>query len=62
MLNIGLEGMMLSSAFTGVVVSAYAQDWFGPETGVAVGPWLGCCWASAYRCCCHLCWRSSIST
>ena len=29
-LNIGLEGMMLSSAFTGVVVSAYAQDWFGP--------------------------------
>ncbi len=40
-LNIGLEGMMLSSAFTGVVVSAYAQDWFGAETGVAVGPWLG---------------------
>lgn len=40
-LNIGLEGMMLSSAFTGVVVSAYAQDWFGMETGVAVGPWLG---------------------
>ena len=40
-LNIGLEGMMLSSAFTGVVVSAYAQDWFGAETGVAIGPWLG---------------------
>ncbi len=40
-LNIGLEGMMLSSAFTGVVVSAYAQDWFGPATGTAVGPWLG---------------------
>ena len=40
-LNIGLEGMMLSSAFTGVVVSAYAQDWFGFETGVIVGPWLG---------------------
>ena len=40
-LNIGLEGMMLSSAFTGVVVSAYAQDWFGAETGTAVGPWLG---------------------
>ena len=40
-LNIGLEGMMLSSAFTGVVVSAYAQDWFGFETGVQVGPWLG---------------------
>ena len=40
-LNIGLEGMMLSSAFTGVVVSAYAQDWFGAETGTAIGPWLG---------------------
>ncbi len=40
-LNIGLEGMMLSSAFTGVVVSAYAQDWFGAETGTSVGPWLG---------------------
>lgn len=40
-LNIGLEGMMLSSAFTGVVVSAYAQDWFGAETGATIGPWLG---------------------
>lgn len=40
-LNIGLEGMMLSSAFTGVVVSAYAQDWFGFDAGVAIGPWLG---------------------
>ena len=40
-LNIGLEGMMLSAAFTGVVVSAYSQDWFGPETGVLIGPWLG---------------------
>ncbi len=40
-LNIGLEGMMLSAAFTGVVVSAFAQDWFGAETGMAVGPWLG---------------------
>lgn len=40
-LNIGLEGMMLSSAFTGVVVSAYAQDWFGAETGTTIGPWLG---------------------
>jgi len=40
-LNIGLEGMMLSAAFTGVVVSAYSQDWFGFETGVAIGPWLG---------------------
>lgn len=40
-INIGLEGMMLSSAFTGVIVSAYAQDWFGVEAGLAVGPWLG---------------------
>ncbi len=40
-LNIGLEGMMLSSAFTGVVVSAYSQDWFGAEVGTTVGPWLG---------------------
>ncbi|MCY4072271.1 MAG: ABC transporter permease [Chloroflexi bacterium] len=40
-LNIGLEGMMLSSAFTGVVVSAYSQDWFGAETGLTIGPWLG---------------------
>ena len=40
-LNIGLEGMMLSSAFTGVVVSAYSQDWFGAETGATIGPWLG---------------------
>ena len=40
-LNIGLEGMMLSSAFTGVIVSAFAQDWFGVEAGLAVGPWLG---------------------
>ena len=40
-INIGLEGMMLSAAFTGVVVSAYAQDWFGVEAGLTVGPWLG---------------------
>ena len=40
-INIGLEGMMLSSAFTGVVVSAFSQDWFGFETGVTIGPWLG---------------------
>jgi simple sugar transport system permease protein len=39
--NIGLEGTMLVSAFTGVVVSAYSQQWFGPETGVLIGPWLG---------------------
>jgi len=40
-INIGLEGMMLSAAFTGVVVSAYSQQWFGPESGLAIGPWLG---------------------
>ncbi|MCU0513556.1 MAG: ABC transporter permease [Anaerolineae bacterium] len=40
-INIGLEGMMLAAAFTGVVISAFAQQWFGVETGQAVGPWLG---------------------
>lgn len=40
-INIGLEGLMLISAFTGVVFSAYAQNWFGAETGVLIGPWLG---------------------
>lgn len=40
-INIGLEGTMLGAAFTGVVVSAYSQQWFGVETGRAVGPWLG---------------------
>jgi simple sugar transport system permease protein len=40
-INIGLEGTMLASAFTGVVFSAYAQDWFGQTTGEAIGPWLG---------------------
>ncbi len=40
-INIGLEGMMLASAFTGVVVSAYSQTWFGSETGKMIGPWLG---------------------
>ena len=40
-INIGLEGIMLISAFTGVVFSAYAQTWWGPNTGGAVGPWLG---------------------
>lgn len=39
--NIGLEGMMLGAAFTGVAISAYAQQWFGIETGRLVGPWLG---------------------
>jgi simple sugar transport system permease protein len=40
-INIGLEGIMLSSAFTGVVISAYSQQWFGAEVGLAIGPWLG---------------------
>ena len=40
-INIGLEGMMLGAAFTGVVVSAYSQQWFGVETGRVLGPWLG---------------------
>lgn len=37
-INIGLEGTMLASALTGVIFSAYAQDWFGSS---ALGPWLG---------------------
>jgi general nucleoside transport system permease protein len=40
-INIGLEGMMLGAAFTGVVVSAYSQQWFGVETGQIIGPWVG---------------------
>src|SRR5258708_25123530 len=40
-INIGLEGIMLAAAFTGVVISAYAQTWFGPDTGKLIGPWLG---------------------
>lgn len=40
-INIGLEGMMLASAFTGVIVSASAAQWFGPETGAIIGPWFG---------------------
>jgi ABC-type uncharacterized transport system permease subunit len=40
-INIGLEGIMLIAAFTGVVFSAYAQDWWGQSTGELVGPWLG---------------------
>lgn len=40
-INIGLEGMMLASAFTGVAISAFSVDWFGPETGRMIGPWLG---------------------
>ena len=40
-INIGLEGTMLSSAFTGVVFSSYAREWFEAETAVIIGPWLG---------------------
>jgi len=40
-INIGLEGTMLASAFTGVVFSAYSLDWFGESTGKLVGPWVG---------------------
>ena len=36
-INIGLEGMMLSAAFTGVVVSAETQNaWYGLIAGVAI--------------------------
>lgn len=40
-INIGLEGTMLAAAFSGVIVSVYAQTWFGAEIGRAVGSWLG---------------------
>ena len=40
-INIGMEGIMLASAFTGVIVSAFAQLWLGPELGQLLGPWLG---------------------
>src|SRR5690554_8014491 len=40
-INIGLEGTMLVSAFTGVVFSAYTLDWFGETTGQVIGPWVG---------------------
>jgi len=40
-INIGLEGTMLASAFTGVVFSAYAQRWWSESTGEIIGPWLG---------------------
>ncbi|MFN8527202.1 MAG: ABC transporter permease [Anaerolineae bacterium] len=36
-INIGMEGMMLGSAFTGVVVSAYSA----PIVGTTFAPWLG---------------------
>lgn len=40
-INIGLEGIMLIAAFTGVVFSAYARDWWPGATGQTVGPWVG---------------------
>jgi ABC-type uncharacterized transport system permease subunit len=40
-INIGLEGIMLIAAFTGVVFSSYAQDWWGQSAGETIGPWLG---------------------
>jgi ABC-type uncharacterized transport system permease subunit len=40
-INIGLEGIMLAAAFSGVIVSVYAPAWFGVETGRLIGPWLG---------------------
>lgn len=40
-INIGLEGTMLVAAFTGVVLSAYSPQWFGPELAATIGPWFG---------------------
>lgn len=40
-INIGLEGTMLVSAFTGVAFSAYSYEWFGESTARIIGPWLG---------------------
>src|SRR5512145_2757771 len=40
-INIGLEGTMLIAAFTGVVFSAYARDWFGADVAAIFGPWFG---------------------
>ena len=40
-INIGLEGTMLVSAFTGVVFSSYAFEWFGESTAQVIGPWFG---------------------
>src|SRR5258708_9178759 len=39
-INIGLEGIMLAAAFPGDVIRAYAQTWFGPDTGKLIGPSL----------------------
>ncbi|MBI5957676.1 MAG: ABC transporter permease [Chloroflexi bacterium] len=40
-INIGLEGTMLIAAFTGVVFSAYARDWFAADIATTFGPWFG---------------------
>jgi ABC-type uncharacterized transport system permease subunit len=45
-INIGLEGIMLIAAFTGVVFSAYGRDWWGngdliPWFGLAMGVLMG---------------------
>lgn len=40
-INIGLEGIMLAAAFSGVIVSVYAPVWFGETIGTIIGPWLG---------------------
>jgi simple sugar transport system permease protein len=39
-INIGMEGIMLASAFTGVIVSVFAPAWLGPAAGPVVTPWL----------------------
>jgi len=39
-INIALEGIMLSAAFAGVMVSAFAPQWF-PGMPVWIFPWIG---------------------
>ena len=39
-INIALEGIMLSAAFAGVMVSAFAPQWF-PGLPVWIFPWIG---------------------
>jgi len=40
--NIALEGMLLTGAFSCVVATYYAQGWFAtPEQGAALAPWIG---------------------
>ncbi|MBN1680225.1 MAG: ABC transporter permease [Anaerolineae bacterium] len=40
-INIGLEGTMLASAFTGVVFSAKATEWISPAISDPMLPWVG---------------------